>query len=110
MTDELRAQLAAAMAVMAGLAAQVLGKNSAIGSLVSEAESMWNSLETTFKQAVQTSVLMSVLKNPCLQGAAEAIMPDNMKSVWNDFIYIHIYYLFIPFHSMTPFYHNNYTF
>lgn len=85
MTDELRDQLAAAMAVMAGLVAQVLGKNSAIGSLVSEAESMWNSLETTFKQAVQTSVLMSVLKNPCLQGAAEAIMPDNMKSVWNDF-------------------------
>lgn len=85
MTDALRAQLAAAMATMGGLVEQVLGKNSAIGQLVGDAEDMWNELESTFKHAVQTSVLMSVLKNPCLQGAAEAIMPEGMRSAWSDY-------------------------
>lgn len=83
MTQAIRDALAAAMATMAELMGGIMGKNSLLGQLISGANAMWNDLESTFKHAVQTSVLMSILKNPCLQAAAEAIMPDSVKDAYS---------------------------
>jgi len=79
-------QLAALMDDIGTKIASMIGSSSTLQSMVSEAEAMWSDLYSSFEQAVQTSVLMSVLKNPCLQAAAEAMMPDDAKTVMNDYL------------------------
>lgn len=86
MAQALKDQLEAAMEFLANKIASMLGSGDLLSSMISKAEAMWNDLMDTFKRAVETSVLMSVLQNPCLQGIAEAVMPDSAKDVMDSYL------------------------
>lgn len=85
-TNALRDQLAALMAEIAAMMVAIGGKSGLIGAMVAAANAMWSDLYSTFKQAVETSVLMSVLKNPCMQAIAESVMPDSARDVMDTYL------------------------
>ncbi|MFM5095018.1 hypothetical protein ACEUCJ_15120 [Aeromonas rivipollensis] len=82
---ELKAALDSAMAALEGPMAALDAATAQIESLVDDAQAMWGELETTFNRAVETSVLLAALNNPCLQGIADAVMPDEVKNVLDSF-------------------------
>ncbi|WCH25160.1 DUF7217 family protein [Aeromonas salmonicida] len=70
---------------MDGISAQITAAYKQVQGLVDEAEAMWANLQTTFNQAIQASILSSIINNPCLRDVADAVMPDNVKSVIDGF-------------------------
>ena len=46
---------------------------------------MWGDLQTSFNQAIQSSIIASVINNPCLRDIADSVMPDEVKSVIDGF-------------------------
>lgn len=70
---------------MDGISNQIKAAAAQVQGLVDGAEAMWSNLQTTFNQAIQASILSSIINNPCLRDVADSVMPDNVKSVIDGF-------------------------
>lgn len=85
MSAEDKARLAALMASLKSIMASIGEATAGITALVAEAQGMWNKLESIFKSAIQSSILASMLNNPCMRGVADAIVPDSVRDVMASF-------------------------
>ena len=70
---------------MDGITGQIQAACGQVQGLVDEAQAMWGHLQTTFNQAIQASILGSIINNPCLRDVADSVMPDEVKSVIDGF-------------------------
>lgn len=64
---------------------QIEAATAALQLLVDEAEEMFDHLMNKFNTAVQSSILGSIIHNPCLRDIADSVMPDNVKQVIDGF-------------------------
>ncbi|ANT70238.1 DUF7217 family protein [Aeromonas hydrophila] len=85
MSSEDQAKLQALLHSMDGIAAQIKSARDQVKGMVDEAQAMWGHLQTTFNQAIQASILGSIINNPCLRDIADSVMPDSVKSVVDSF-------------------------
>lgn len=81
----LKAALDAAMAACDTVMQQIDKAAEAIKEFVGEAQAMWDKLNKVFSDAVQSSILMSVINNPCLMAVSDAICPPEVSDVLNNF-------------------------
>lgn len=79
--EPLRAALAAAMSACDGLMSKVDAATKGIESLVSEAQSMWDKLDSIFTQAVQSSILVSMANTPCMMAVIDSVAPPEVLDV-----------------------------
>lgn len=85
MTPEDEGLLTDLLSSMDGISDQIKAAAGVVNGLVDDAEAMWTKLQTTFNTAIQSSILASIINNPCLRPLADAVMPDEVKSVVDEF-------------------------
>lgn len=85
MSAEDEGLLADLLASMDGITSQIKGAYEQVSGLVAEAQAMWGELQTSFNQAIQASILGSIINNPCLRDIADSVMPENVKGVIDGF-------------------------
>lgn len=85
MTPEDEGLLADLLSSMDGISGQIKAAAGVVKGLVDDAEAMWGELMTTFNTAIQSSILASIINNPCLRDLADSVMPDEVKSVVDGF-------------------------
>ncbi|MGL4349450.1 MAG: DUF7217 family protein [Aeromonas veronii] len=81
----LKAALDAAMGACDAIMLQIDKATEAIKELVGEAQAMWDKLDKVFTEAIQSSILMSVINNPCMMAVADAVCPPEVSDVLNSF-------------------------
>lgn len=81
----LKAALDAAMSACDSIMKQIDKATEAIKQFVGEAQAMWNKLDAIFTEAIQSSILMSVINNPCMMAVADAVCPPEVSDVLNNF-------------------------
>lgn len=78
-------KLAALLRSLDGITNQIKLARDQVKGLVDDAQAMWGDLQTSFNQAIQSSIIASVINNPCLRDIADSVMPDEVKSVIDGF-------------------------
>lgn len=81
----LKDALDAAMGACDSIMQQVSSATEGINSLVTEAQAMWGQLDKSFTEAIQSSILMSMLNNPCMMAVSDAVCPPEVSDVLNNF-------------------------
>ncbi|MCE9977296.1 DUF7217 family protein [Leclercia adecarboxylata] len=85
MSDADKLLLESLTTMMDAIKEQIAAATAAIQALVDEAEEMFDHLMNKFNTAVQSSILGSIIHNPCLRDIADSVMPDNVKRVIDGF-------------------------
>ncbi|WP_429169420.1 DUF7217 family protein [Aeromonas hydrophila] len=83
--EPLKSMLAAAMAAVDAIMGEVGSATDSIKGLVDEAQAMWAKLDTVFTEAVQSSILMSMVNNPCMMAVVESVSPPEVIDVLDAF-------------------------
>ncbi|MGL5302770.1 MAG: DUF7217 family protein [Aeromonas sp.] len=83
LSGALKSALDAAMSACDAVMQQIDKAAAAIKDLVKEAVDMWNTLDSVLTDAIHSSILMSVLKNPCLAAVTDAVCPKEVNDILN---------------------------
>lgn len=81
----LKAALDAAMGACYAIMVKIDKATEAIKEFVGEAQAMWNKLDAIFTEAIQSSILMSVINNQCMMAVSDAVCPPEVSDVLNNF-------------------------